>query len=130
MQDHSRSISQITVRLNGESVDSWRLEQEREQPVVRRIEHVSSARLTFLFGPVGDRMIGAVCTLLAFILMLPLLGGNLLPAATISVFAIALIQRDGLLALLGYVLAAISFGVLALAAGIIHRGIVSVVSGF
>ncbi|MCR9090481.1 MAG: UDP-forming cellulose synthase catalytic subunit [Algiphilus sp.] len=31
-------ISQITVRLNGESVDSWRLEQEREQPVVRRID--------------------------------------------------------------------------------------------
>ncbi len=103
---------------------------QRLLPVVRRIEHVSSARLTFLFGPVGDRMIGAVCTLLAFILMLPLLGGNLLPAATISVFAIALIQRDGLLALLGYVLAAVSFGVLALAAGIIHRGIVSVVSGF
>ena len=103
---------------------------QRLLPGVERIERVSSARLTFLFGPVGDRLIGAVCTLLAFILMLPLIGGNLLPAATISVFAIALVQRDGLLALLGYVLAAVSFGVLALAAGIIHRGFISLVSGF
>ena len=103
---------------------------QRLLPLVGRIEHVPRARLTFLFGPVGDRLIGAVCTLLAFILMLPLVGGNLLPAAAISVFAIALIQRDGLLALLGYLLAAVSLGVLALAAGIIHRGIVSLVSGF
>ena len=87
---------------------------QRLLPLVGRIEHVSRA----------------VCTLLAFILMLPLVGGNLLPAAAISVFAIALIQRDGLLALLGYLLAAVSLGVLALAAGIIHRGIVSLVSGF
>lgn len=30
-------LSQITVRLNGESVDSWQLDQDIEQPVVRRI---------------------------------------------------------------------------------------------
>lgn len=98
-------------------------------PWVEKIEKVSRARLTFLFGPVGDRLIGAVCTLLAFILMLPLPGGNLLPAAAISVFGMALIQRDGLLALAGYGIAGFSLTVLGLAAGLIHRLLTQIISG-
>lgn len=97
-------------------------------PWVERVEHVSRARLTFLFGPVGDRLIGLVCTLLSFILMLPLPGGNLLPAAAIAVFGIALIQRDGLLALVGYGIAGFSLTVLGLAAGLIHRLVVQIVA--
>jgi hypothetical protein len=88
---------------------------------VERVERVSAARLTFLFGPMGDRMIGVCCTVLAFVLMLPLPLGNLLPAAAISLFALALIQRDGVFALAGYAATAVSLGVLALAAGVIHR---------
>ena len=90
-------------------------------PWVERVERVSTARLTFLFGPMGDRMIGVCCTVLAFVLMLPLPLGNLLPALAISLFAVALLQRDGVFALAGYVATAASLGVLALAAGVIHR---------
>jgi hypothetical protein len=90
-------------------------------PRVEQVERVSTARLTFLFGPMGDRMIGVCCTVLAFVLMLPLPLGNLLPAAAISLFALALIQRDGVFALAGYAATAVSLGVLALAAGVIHR---------
>ncbi|MDP1873555.1 exopolysaccharide biosynthesis protein [Phenylobacterium sp.] len=99
-------------------------------PWVEQVELISSARLTFLFGPVGDRLIGLACTILAFVLMLPLPLGNLLPAVAISLFALALVQRDGVLALAGYVVTAISLGVLALAAGVIHRLFVAAVSGF
>lgn len=84
---------------------------------VQRIERVSRPRLPFMFGPVGDRMIGAVCTLLALILILPIPMGNLLPAITIGVLGFALAQRDGLIAMVGYGLAVASLGVLALTFG-------------
>jgi len=84
-----------------------------------RIEAVSRPRLVFLFGPVGDRLIGLVCTVLALVLILPIPLGNVLPAASVSVLSLALVQRDGVLALAGYALAAASAGVLVLAAEII-----------
>ena len=84
---------------------------------VERIERVSRPRLGFMFGPVGDRAIGLVCTLLALVLILPIPFGNLLPAAAVAVLAFSLVQRDGVLALLGHLLALASLGVLVLTAG-------------
>jgi hypothetical protein len=52
----------------------------------------------------------------------------MLPAAAVSVLSLSLVQRDGLLALVGYALAAASVGVLALAAGVIVRTLQHVVS--
>ena len=69
----------------------------------------------------GERLIGLVCTVLALVLILPIPLGNILPAAAVSVLGLALAQRDGALALLGYALAAASASVLVLAAGIIGR---------
>jgi hypothetical protein len=86
------------------------------------VESISRPRLTFLFGSVGDRLIGGVCTVLAVVLILPIPLGNVLPAASVSLLSFSLIQRDGVLALAGYALAAASAGVLVLAAGLIARG--------
>lgn len=88
---------------------------------LERMEAVSRPRLTWLFGIVGDRLIGLVCTLLALVLILPIPGGNVLPAASVSVLSLALVQRDGILAILGYALAAASAGVLVLAFGVVVR---------
>jgi len=98
-------------------------------PWVERVERVSTARLTFLFGPVGDRLIGVCCTILAFVLMLPLPLGNLLPAVAISLFALALLQRDGVFALAGYAVTGVSLGILALAAGLIHSLFIAAMNG-
>jgi hypothetical protein len=81
---------------------------------LQRVEKWSKPRLHFLFGPVGDRVIGVICTLLAFVLILPIPLGNLMPAFTIGALALALFQRDGVIALVGYVSAAISAGLLIL----------------
>lgn len=88
---------------------------------LRRLEAVSRPRLPILFGPVGERLIGLVCTILALVLILPIPLGNMLPALAVVVLSFSLIQRDGLVALLGYVLAAASASVLVLAAHIIVR---------
>ncbi|MDR7118655.1 exopolysaccharide biosynthesis protein [Caulobacter sp. BE254] len=95
----------------------------RLTPIVRRMELVTRPRLKILFGPVGERLIGVVCTLLALVLVLPIPLGNLAPGATVAVLALALLQRDGLLALLGYLMAAVSVGLLVLSAGVVAAAI-------
>ncbi|WP_309604853.1 exopolysaccharide biosynthesis protein [Phenylobacterium sp.] len=87
------------------------------------VEAVSRPRLPILFGTWGHRVIGLVCTVLALVLILPIPLGNILPAASVSMLSLALVQRDGLMALLGYGLAGLSGGVLVLAAGLILRAI-------
>jgi hypothetical protein len=89
----------------------------RMLPFVERAERFSRPRLHFMFGPVGDRVIGLVCTLLALVLILPIFGANMLPAAAVGVLSLSLVQRDGVLALIGYLLAIASAGVLVLMAG-------------
>ena len=81
-------------------------------PWLRKVEKVSRPRLTFLFGPVGDRVIAFVCFLLSLILILPIPLGNMAPAAAIAIFGLAMVQRDGILALLAYAISALSFGLL------------------
>lgn len=102
-------------------VDGRRLERaklagalRRLVPTLERIEKVSAPRLVFLFGPVGDRVIGLTVTLLALVLLLPIWLGNMAPGAAIAVFGLALVQRDGILALIGYAITALSIGLLAI----------------
>ena len=91
----------------------------RLTPIVRRMELVTRPRLEVMFGPIGERAIGGVCTLLAMVLVLPIPLGNLAPGATVAVLALSLLQRDGLLALLGYLMAGVSVGLLVLSAGVV-----------
>lgn len=86
-------------------------------PWLKKVERLSRPRLTFLFGPVGDRLIGLVCFLLALVLLLPIPLGNMAPAAAIALLGLGMVQRDGVLAILGYLAAAISVGLLVIGAG-------------
>jgi len=95
----------------------------RLTPIIRRMELVTRPRLEIMFGPVGERLIGLVCTLLAMVLVLPIPLGNLAPGATVAVLALSLLQRDGLLALLGYLMAAVSVGLLVLSAGVVAAAV-------
>lgn len=88
-------------------------------PWVRKAEALTKPRLAFLFGRPGDIAIGAVCTLLAAVLILPIPLGNMLPAAAVAALSLGLIQRDGVLTLLGYATAAVSAGVLVLSGRIV-----------
>ena len=102
----------------------------RAIPWLQRIEAVSRPRLVFLFKPLGERVLGLVCTALAIVLVLPIPGGNIVPAAAISALAFALIQRDGVIALLGYLVAFASAGIVVLAAHIIVRMLEQALSVF
>lgn len=92
-------------------------------PWLRRFEALSRPRLPILFAGWGQRAIGVVCTVLALVLILPIPLGNLLPGFAVAVLSFSIVQRDGLLALLGYALAATSAGVLVIAAHIVIQAL-------
>ena len=85
-------------------------------PRLERVERLMAPRLGFVFGSVGDRLIGLVCLALALVLVLPIPLGNLLPAAAIAGLSLGMTQRDGLIALIGYGIATASVVVLILGA--------------
>lgn len=92
---------------------SWfRRAYDRVAPTLQRVEKVSGPRLHWLMAPASERLLGLICSLLALVLILPIPLGNIMPAATIGVAGLALVQRDGLLAILAYLMAAMSFGLL------------------
>ena len=99
-------------RLSGDQV---RQVFARMIPWLRRMEAVTRPRLGVLVGSIGRRLIGLICTVFAVVLILPIPLGNMLPAAAVSMFSLALVQRDGLAALAGYATAAAGVSVLALA---------------
>lgn len=81
-------------------------------PTLERIERLSRPRLSVLVGPAGDRVIGATVTILAVVLMLPIPLGNMAPAAAVAAFGLGMVQRDGVLAVAGYLITALSVGLL------------------
>ena len=92
-------------------------------PWVERFEKISRPRIAVLFSAWGQRLIGVICTLLAFVLILPIPLGNLLPGLTIGVLGFSLFQRDGFFAVAGYVLAGFSAFLLYVAADAVIAGV-------
>lgn len=107
------------VRFSSIATEDLQKGLPRLIPWLKRLEAISRPRVAFLFGSVGERLIGLVCLLLGLVLILPIPGGNFLPAIAVSMLSFALIQRDGVIALMGYAVAIASASVLVLAAHVI-----------
>jgi len=70
----------------------------KAMPVVQWLERFLHPRFGFVCGPIGERVIGLLIATMAFILVLPIVGGNFLPGASISLLALALLESDGIFA--------------------------------
>lgn len=77
-------------------------------PLLRQVEKLVVPRWSGLVTGTGERVLGVVALLLSITLLLPIPFANFLPAAALTVFALALISRDGVLSLLGYGLTAVT----------------------
>jgi hypothetical protein len=82
-------------------------------PWLARAERLVRPRAAIAVSGAGERAAGAVIAVLAFVLVLPIPFGNLLPAIAIALFALAIVERDGLAALAGHVAAVVSLAVVA-----------------
>lgn len=85
-------------------------------PLLKRAERLIRPRYSIF---INDRVIGAICLLLAVILFLPIPLGNLPPALALCAFGLSLLHRDGLAALIGVIITIISLIVVALVSGTI-----------
>jgi hypothetical protein len=74
---------------------------QRLAPWLARAERLLRPRAALLVRPPAEFLIGLICLLLSVILVLPIPMGNMLPAIAICVFALSLLQRDGLWAIFG-----------------------------
>lgn len=89
---------------------------------LRWTEAVSRPRLFVLTGGFGQGLIGLACLFLSAVLVLPVFGGNLIPAIAIGFFALGVMQRDGLAVLLGWLTTATTTAILFLAWNLIVAG--------
>ena len=90
---------------------------ERVSPLVARAERLLQPRLMWLTDPAVERGVGAVALVLASILVLPVPFGNMLPAFTICILALGVLERDGVWIIGGLVLAVLS---IVIAYGVIY----------
>lgn len=81
-------------------------------PWLRRVEKLMRPRLTVLTLGSAERWLGAFCVLLAFLLVLPIPLGNLLPALGILFIALGLIENDGVCVLMGLAIGVVAWGFL------------------
>ena len=97
---------------------------KRVVPWIARAEKLLKPRLGVLARPPAERLIGLVCLVLAIVLFLPIPLGNMLPALAISIFSLAILERDGVAVLIGYVLSVVSVVVVA---GVFYAMVVSAI---
>ncbi|KQY75311.1 exopolysaccharide biosynthesis protein [Brevundimonas sp. Root1423] len=88
-----RSIDRETYRSGLETV----------LPRLKKVERLSKPRLSIMTSEVSEVLIGIVTFLLSVILVLPIWGGNLIPALIIATFGFGLMQRDGLAIVIAWV---------------------------
>ncbi len=88
----------------------------RVNPWLIRAERLLRPRFSAFAHPPMEYLIGAICLLLALIVLLPIPLGNMLPALAICLLGLAVLSRDGICALLGLLAAAAA---LALVSGVV-----------
>jgi hypothetical protein len=99
-----RGIGNETLRRIAEKIAPWE----------QRIERVLKPRMCALSNHRAARVMGAIGFLLSVILWLPIPLGNHAPALALTLFALALIYRDGVLVILGAVASVVSVALVSL----------------
>jgi hypothetical protein len=108
------------------SLSDFRNISQKLTPYLERIERRLRPRLTFMYNPLGDRIVGALCFVLSLIVFLPIPFGNMLPSFAIAAFAMGGAERDGVAAMIGWIAAIISFLVLA----VLSKAIIAAIIAF
>ncbi|AYG95411.1 exopolysaccharide biosynthesis protein [Brevundimonas naejangsanensis] len=97
-------------------------------PRLDRVERLTRPRWPALTGEIADVAVGLTCILLALMMALPVPLGDALPGLTLALFGMAVIQRDGLFVIAGFLgtavcgiyLALVWTTVTAIVSGLVH----------
>lgn len=112
-----RRVPWLPARLGARQMSASSLTglAERAGPWLRRIEAVSRPRLTALTHPPLDRVLGLALVLFSASILVPLPGTNTVPGFAVVLVAMGLLQRDGVLVLVGSLIGTAWIGTLVFA---------------
>lgn len=101
-----RRVPWLPARLAARRVETESLHRlsDRAGPWLRRIEAVSKPRLAVLTRKPLDQIVGLALVLFSASILVPLPATNTVPGFAVVVVAMGLLQRDGILVLVGAVL--------------------------
>lgn len=105
------------------SMKDFRTMVEKAQPHLLRVERLLRPRLTIMSATLVERLLGLVLLLLSIIVSLPIPFANQPPAVAQGLIALGLIERDGVVILLGLVVATIATAIAIVVGGGIIAGI-------
>ena len=74
------------------------------EPKLQKLESYCRPRLTQLFSVFGDRMVGLFAVLVALSVLIPFPGTNFPPSIALVIASIAVMEEDGYLLILGYLI--------------------------
>jgi hypothetical protein len=74
------------------------------EPRLQKLESYCKPRLTGLFGPLGDRVVGLFAVLVALSVLIPFPGTNFPPSIALVIASIAIMEEDGYLLVVGYLI--------------------------
>jgi hypothetical protein len=74
------------------------------EPKLQWVEGFCKPRLLQLFGPIGDRVVGLFAFLAALSVLIPFPGTNFPPSIALVIASIAIMEEDGYLLLVGYLI--------------------------
>lgn len=96
----------------------------RSLPWIKRFESLSKPRMDSFTSPMAARGVGAMIFVLGLVLLAPFpLLGNIPPGIAACVFGLGLVERDGLIVLLGYLASVVALVVTAAATYAIYAGV-------
>lgn len=101
-----RTSPWLPERLGARQVTKESLQNlaDRAKPWLERIEALSRPRLGALTHPPIDRIVGLALVLFSASILVPLPGTNTVPGFAVVIVAMGLLQRDGILVLVGSVI--------------------------
>jgi hypothetical protein len=74
------------------------------EPRLQWVEGFCKPRLLPLFGPLGDRFVGLFALLVALSVLIPFPGTNFPPSIALVIASIAIMEEDGYLLIVGYLI--------------------------
>ena len=109
-----RTSPWLPIKLGARTISKDGLQSlaDRAGPWLRKIESVSHPRIAALSRPPLDRLIGLALVVFSASILVPLPGTNSVPGVAVVIIAMGLLQRDGLLILLGMVTGTVWIGTL------------------
>jgi hypothetical protein len=95
----------LPKKVNGYSFsrEKFSMFLTKSLPYIKKVERCMHPRLSFMHSKLAERIIGLIFLVLGAVLVLPIPLGNFLPGLAMSLIALGLIERDGLLMMGGMV---------------------------